>query len=397
MFSTKENINIFISYRRADTAGHTGRLYDRLNHHFGGQAKLFMDLDSIAPGADFVATIESAVGSCNIVIAMIGDQWLAVKDAGGIPRLHHPEDLVRAEIATALKRNILVIPVLVEGAPMPQAKDLPPELARLVRLNALEISDSRWEHDTQRLIGRLEQELGVRQLAPPAQTNPPRPFWKRPWVIGAAGVALLCLVLLGKGCFRQTSPGMTSSASPTPAGTAGPANNGAGKSPAAPPLSPPAASVAGNAAAVSSQSNAVNLLTEENGGKMLIASTDRWKNTIDGKEGSHSYLQNGDFAVFGFKGDKPAALQSLAVYVPETSARNVNGLELLTSNESPEGKFESLGQFQLKNYRVVEDPFQKIALPAVKAKYVKIVILSNQENSNGGVYLFEMRLLGRLD
>ena len=193
---------IFISYRRSDTVGHTGRLYDRLNHHFDGQAKVFMDLDTLAPGEDAVTSIETAVGSCNALIVMIGDQWVSVKSADGNLRLHQPEDYVRNEVAVALKRNILVIPVLVEGAPMPQTKDLPPDLAKLVRLNALEISDGRWEHDTRRLVERLEQELGVRKSATASQTDSPRPIWKKPLAIGTAVLVLLCLAFA---CLLYTS------------------------------------------------------------------------------------------------------------------------------------------------------------------------------------------------
>ncbi|MEP7338859.1 MAG: toll/interleukin-1 receptor domain-containing protein [Acidobacteriota bacterium] len=210
------NTNIFISYRRAHTAGHTGRLYDRLRQHFGDKAAVFMDLDTLSPGEDVSTSIETAVGSCNALIVMVGDQWVSVKGTDGNPRLHNFDDYVRNEVAVALKRNILVIPVLVEGAPMPQAKELPPDLVKLVRLNALEISDGRWEHDTHRLIGRLEQELGVRQLAVASQAKPPLPIWKKPLVISAALALLLCLALWGRGLVRLTRPSSSLQPSPTP-------------------------------------------------------------------------------------------------------------------------------------------------------------------------------------
>lgn len=398
-----QKANIFISYRRADTAGHTGRLYDRLNHHFSGQAKIFMDLDTLAPGEDAVTSIETAVGSCDALIVMIGDQWVSVKGVDGNLRLHQPEDYVRNEIAVALKRNILVIPILVEGAPMPQAKDLPSDLVKLVRLNALEISDGRWEHDTQRLIERLEQELGVRGLVAASQTDSPRPIWKRPLAIGAAILVLLCLTLLGRMLFRPATPSVPVPVSPLASKDAMPDNAG-GKGQTAINSRPPSADE-GNTAAIPTNPSSdlrldpkvINLLAAENGGKLLIASTDRWKNTIDGKEGSSGYFDKGAFAVFGFKEEKLATLEAFAVYVPGTSGTNLKDFELLVNSESPDGKFESLGKFQLKNYRVVEDPFQKIALPNVKAKYLKIVILSNHEGSTVAPYIYEMRLLGRLD
>ena len=106
---------IFISYRRDDSAAHAGRLYDRLEGHFG-QENVFMDVDAIQPGLDFVEVVQEAVGSCDALIAVIGKEWQRVVDGSGRRRLENPEDLVRLEIATALSRNIRVIPVLVQGA-----------------------------------------------------------------------------------------------------------------------------------------------------------------------------------------------------------------------------------------------------------------------------------------
>ena len=115
---------IFISYRRIDSAGHVGWLNDDLSERFG-QDHIFRDIETIQPGADFVEAIQQAVGSCDVLLAVIGRQWLAVTDATGRRRLDDPDDFVRLEIATALARNIPVIPVLVQGASMPAAHELP--------------------------------------------------------------------------------------------------------------------------------------------------------------------------------------------------------------------------------------------------------------------------------
>jgi hypothetical protein len=96
---------IFISYRREDTAGHAGRLYDRLHDRFP-QNKIFMDVDTIDPGMDFGAAIEASVSSCDVLIAVIGKRWLTSADEEGRRRLDHPEDFVRREIATALKPRL---------------------------------------------------------------------------------------------------------------------------------------------------------------------------------------------------------------------------------------------------------------------------------------------------
>jgi hypothetical protein len=150
--------NLFISYRRSDTPGYAGRLYDRLCRYYG-EDRVFMDIDSIQPGDDFVDVIEKAVSSCKVLIAVIGKQWLT--DPAGTNRLlDNPHDFVRIEISTALARNIRVIPVLVQGAIIPRTEDLPDILRPLVRRQALEISDSRWNYDVNRLIKILKGELG---------------------------------------------------------------------------------------------------------------------------------------------------------------------------------------------------------------------------------------------
>ena len=150
---------IFISYRRDDSGGWAGRLYDRLSQHFG-RDNVFMDIDAIEPGLDFVEVIEQAVGSCDALIALIGKQWLTITDDAGLRRLDNPEDFVRLEIAAALARNIRVIPALVEGARMPGSPDLPDVLRMLARRHAHEISDRRFHYDADRLIEVLDKVLG---------------------------------------------------------------------------------------------------------------------------------------------------------------------------------------------------------------------------------------------
>jgi formylglycine-generating enzyme required for sulfatase activity len=151
---------IFISYRRDDSAGHAGRLFDRLGAHFG-VGQVFMDLERMEPGEDFVQVIEKAVGSCEILVALIGRSWLASRDEVG-RRLENPSDFVRLEIATALARGVRVIPVLLQGAQMPRPQDLPEDLRRLSNLHALELSDLRWKYDVDQLTRALEKMLARR-------------------------------------------------------------------------------------------------------------------------------------------------------------------------------------------------------------------------------------------
>lgn len=154
---------IFISYRRDDSSGHAGRLFDGLSARFG-EEQVFMDIDQIEPGEDFVQVIESAVGSCEILIALIGRNWLASRDESG-RRLDNPNDFVRLEITAALVRGIPVIPVLVQGARMPRPQDLPEDLSALSRRHALELSDLRWKHDVDQLTGVLEKRLARQREA----------------------------------------------------------------------------------------------------------------------------------------------------------------------------------------------------------------------------------------
>jgi hypothetical protein len=149
---------IFISYRREDSSGWAGRLFDRLSNQFPSN-QIFMDVDSIDLGENFVKTIGETVGSCDVLIAVIGKGWLTSRDQEGQRRLDNPDDFVRLEIATALKRDIRVIPVLVDGASMPQPRDLPDDLKTLVHRNALVLSHDRFRPDSERLVVAVKRVL----------------------------------------------------------------------------------------------------------------------------------------------------------------------------------------------------------------------------------------------
>ena len=152
---------IFVSYRRDDTSGHAGRLADRLVEHFG-RDRIFMDIDTIEPGEDFVTVIENYVSSCEILIAVIGRNWLSTSGSG---RFDNPNNFVRLEIGTALRRDIRVVPVLVQRASMPKPQDLPEDLVKLTRRNAVELTDLRWQSDVDQLIDVMERVLTKRAKA----------------------------------------------------------------------------------------------------------------------------------------------------------------------------------------------------------------------------------------
>jgi hypothetical protein len=163
---------LFINYRRGDSGGYAGRIYDALNNH-SPSWEVFMDIDTIEPGVDFTEVIDHELDTCDAVIAVMGRQWLQQTDVKGQRRLDHPDDFVRLELAAALDRpNVRVIPILVQGVDMPSSDDLPDVLVPLARRNAIELSDSRWSYDMSRLVDvleRIEQKLASEEQLPAGQ------------------------------------------------------------------------------------------------------------------------------------------------------------------------------------------------------------------------------------
>lgn len=188
---------IFISYRRDDSAGYAGRLYDRLVAHFGADI-VFMDVEGIEPGTDFVKAIEGAVASCKVLIVLIGNQWLNAEDASGRRRLDDPHDFIRLETSTALARDIRVVPVLVDRAPMPRQEELPEDLQSLVRRQAVELNHKQWEASSGELIKTLEKILNISEKPPSGSERPDRAPDKghTPGLAGHCGLRLpLCSLL----------------------------------------------------------------------------------------------------------------------------------------------------------------------------------------------------------
>ena len=205
---------IFISYRRDDTEGQAGRLFQDLSATFGSET-VFMDVSGIEPGIDFRRAIEKQTESCGVLLALIGRNWLTITNPDGKRRLDDSNDVVRFETASALRRDIPVIPVLVQGARMPRPEELPDDLKDLAFRNSVEITHARWESDMQLLIKALHPHV---QRAVPAQTEaahrsaaaPEVPLYsaspsapqsspqrKRKWA--APLIALAALLVLGGG------------------------------------------------------------------------------------------------------------------------------------------------------------------------------------------------------
>ena len=167
---------VFISYRRDDSAASAGRLYDRLRERFGVE-HVFRDVDIIAPGAEFASVIAERIGQCDALIAVIGRDWLVAKDSDGKHRLDNPDDFVKTEIREALDCKKLVIPALVEGAHMPKAAELPADIASLAERNAIEISESRFDFDVERLMAAIPDGDRAQSVKDP--TRPMR-IWR--WI-----------------------------------------------------------------------------------------------------------------------------------------------------------------------------------------------------------------------
>lgn len=163
---------VFLSYRREETRHIAGRLADRLTEQLGA-TQVFMDVEAIGPGVDFADVIAREVSSCAVLIALIGPTWSRITDRRGQRRLDNPEDFVVLEIQAALEREILVIPVLVDGAVMPDRSDLPEGLQDLARRNAVPLDHATFSSDVTTLLDTVKRAIdsGHAKWAPMAAIN----------------------------------------------------------------------------------------------------------------------------------------------------------------------------------------------------------------------------------
>ena len=194
---------IFISYRRADAAGDAGRLADHLHRRFGAD-RVFLDIDTIAPGHDFVEVLQASLHQTAAMLVVIGPQWASLRAPDGTRRLDDPNDFVRLEVETALGRSIPVVPVLVQGATMPRKEDLPTSLAPLVTRQTATLDHAEFHDDAERLCDRLATVIG----------DDTATFWSlaRRWWPAAALVVILALGLAGYLAMRANDPESASTA-----------------------------------------------------------------------------------------------------------------------------------------------------------------------------------------
>jgi hypothetical protein len=157
---------IFISYRRDESWAAAGRVHDRLLQEFGPDA-VFIDVDSISLGADFVKAVQDAVAESHVLLAVIGPRWLDARDRRGRRRIDDPDDFVRIEIATALRAGKLIVPILIDGTQIPKAASLPDDLKDLAKRNGLDVRRASFHSDLNKLVRQLKRRFG-QAVAEPA-------------------------------------------------------------------------------------------------------------------------------------------------------------------------------------------------------------------------------------
>jgi hypothetical protein len=187
---------IFISYRRDDAAGYARAVNDELARAFGAE-RVFIDVDDIGAGAPFSEIIERSVGGSAVLLALIGKRWRGERD-GRPPRILEPDDFVRQEVAAGLANGLRVIPVLLDGAAMPAAAELPPDLSALSGRNALELDNTRFAADMARLVREVRGALGQSAPAPAPATAQSGARRRSRWAVAvvAIGAAVLALAAL---------------------------------------------------------------------------------------------------------------------------------------------------------------------------------------------------------
>ena len=222
---------IFISYRRDDSEGEAGRLFDDLVRAYGDNS-VFMDVTGIQPGLDFRKAIDDNVSSCGVLLAVVGPNWATITGKDGTRRLDNSDDYVRLEIASALKRSIPVIPVLVHDAHMPALDQLPDDLKDLRYRNSVELSHARWNSDVALLIGALKSYVNANpahetetvhatipvQLPAPQPVTPPEPAPKSklPLWIGLGVASVIMAVAIFALMHPKPVPGPNPAPVPTP-------------------------------------------------------------------------------------------------------------------------------------------------------------------------------------
>jgi hypothetical protein len=370
--------DIFISYARADK-----EKAELLANAFSQKGwSVWWDRE-IPPGKSFDETIENALSSARCVVvlwskASVSSRW------------------VKTEAAEGAERGILV-PALSDNVKIP---------LEFKRIEAADLSD--WQGESSHrefdqlmriVAGMVDGSAPVQPRQIPTDIEVRSRHWsKTMWGALAgvvAGVIGSLAVLHQTGFFEKQHPQSQNQVQSTPSMTniaPAPTKSGPGGT------EEQAASVAKPAPSTQPRSSVMNVLSAENGGHVVVATNDQWSYAIDGDEKNWQYIDIGvvgSWAVYGFKNDKPASFDTFKVLILGTESWNLKEFELLAGNDSATGKFESIGKFQTQNIRFFKEPYQEFKFPPVKARYLKVKIISSHGFSSVGVY--EFQLLGALE
>lgn len=351
---------------------------------------------TIPPGRVFDEVIQEALHAAKCVVVL----WSKVSVAS---------NWVKTEAAEAASRGVLV-PAVVENVALPlefkriQAAGLTgwngdpnhPELKSL--LNAIErVMRGERSGLGVRPLGQDDAETGLRRGAAKSESESPRRSRPMLGIVGAlAGVVVLAAA--GYLMFKQSDERdrQPIPAADYPAGSAdeqkAQADSEARAS--AKQASPASSQTAERSRAPAIKGQRINLLAPENGGQVIAASNDSWRNTIDGKENSYVYVDNGE-GVYAFNNEQPAVFDTFKVLIPQSDQFNLNDFELLAANDSPTGRFESIGRFKTQNVKLFKSPYQEFQFPPVRARYLKVKPLTNHRGDKGGVTIaYQFQLFG---
>ena len=364
---------IFISYARADK-----EKAELLANAFSQKGwSVWWDRE-IPPGKSFDETIENALSSARCVVVLwsktsVSSRW------------------VKTEAAEGAERGILV-PALIDNVKIP---------LEFKRIEAADLAD--WRGDSSHrefdellrtVAGMMDGSVPVQPRRIPIVSAVRSSHWsKTMWGVlaGVLAGALGSLAVLQQTGFFDKQHSQSQNQPPIQSTT----------SAAADPTKPDLGGAGHNAKPAPStqpRSSATNLLAAENGGHVVAATNDRWPYAIDGDEKNWQYIDvgvAGSWAVYGFKNEKPASFDTFKVLILGTESWNLREFELLAGNDSPTGKFDSIGKFQTQNLRFFKDPYQEFKFPPVKARYLKVKVVSSHGFSSVGVY--EFQLLGVLE
>jgi hypothetical protein len=358
---------------------------------------------TIPPGRIFDEVIQEALNAAKCVVVL----WSKASVAS---------NWVKTEAAEAANRGIL-LPVVIENVVLPiefkriQAAGLAgwngepnhPELKLLLQaIERLMHGDTRGMGV--RPLGDEGSEAGTKSGRtaaiswPRVATHPLRRFVAP---IGAAlGVVVLAFVAFV--LFKENGPDektQSISVSEHPTKSSAQPSSGADSRPAATVEQQPISSAEGlqRAPAHAAPGPRINLLAPQNGGQVVVASNHGWIRTIDGNEHSYVYVDNGE-GVYAFKDERPAIFDTFAVLIPQTNDYNLKDFELLAGNDSPTGRFESIGKFKTQNVKFFKSPYQEFRFPEVKARYLKVKPLTNHRGDKGGVTVaYQFQLFGTIE